>query len=192
MNRILIALIGVVVLLPPFDASQEQNPFPWVFQRVAVLETDNPSAGVGLFGSAGIGPSGTVSLVSDHGLAIHQFGADGRWIGNIERLGEGPGEFRSADQVWVTNTGDLLVYDRGIGNRLSHLSPRGDYKRSFNTIIDVLKPNLSEAGDNRYWKSSLSSFIGNEQTRSIALLDTAGTEVWSTEHEVDQPYLVQQ
>ncbi len=167
-------LLGVGLFLPAaISARQEPPPFPWVFTELAELETGDPEAGIGEIwaGSAEVRTVtvdniGTVSLLdlitySRSGKkpyrGIHRFDVQGRWIGNLTREGDGPGEFQSPRLISATGRGELVLYDPGGQRRVTHLDSNGRYINSFGIqgVINSMLECVSSAGTDRYWLVSV-------------------------------------
>lgn len=63
------------------------------------------------------------------------YGPNGRHLFSVGRTGEGPGEFRDLQRVWVLPGDSLLAYDFGLA-RLSVFTPGGEFVR----MLSVASP----------------------------------------------------
>jgi hypothetical protein len=75
-------------------------------------------------------PGGEIVVVDNRAPRVARFDSTGRWIGDIGRRGEGPGEYQTPVTAWLAN-GELLVWDI-IPRRLSRFWPRGEFLGSEN------------------------------------------------------------
>ena len=186
-NRILLFLLALY--LPTICAAQESIPqFPWRFVDPLMLETDNPDALVGDLSGMAIDGFGRVSLTCLRSHIIHRFDAEGKWAGNIDRRGQGPGDFESPRLITASPEGDLLILDSRL-IRLTHLTWDGEYVTSINLSIpglDVfIEPQIAFGSDNTYWlvhrkpQEDRSAPI----TRVITLFDQTGEVLWNEEYQ---------
>ena len=80
-----------------------------------------------------------VYVLDGMACVIHQLNPDsGEVIRTFGREGSGPGEFQSSYQIAWAN-GGLWLGDTGL-NRLTHFSPIGEYKYSFNLKNFYIQP----------------------------------------------------
>jgi hypothetical protein len=70
-------------------------------------------------------PGGELVVVDNRGGRVGLFGGDGRWIRDIGRRGDGPGEYRTPIHVWLAE-GELVLWDV-IPRRLSRYTLAGDF-----------------------------------------------------------------
>ena len=198
-NMVHIGCFILMQLLTPHIARSPESPppFPWRFVKVAELETNNPDAAVGDFGSVVVDGHGTVSLLNRitnrHPFKwINQFDITGKWKGAISRRGDGPGEFKSAELLSAANNGDILIYGESSGLRLVHLSSQGRYISSFQ-IPRAQYSSGAFADTNRYW------FISTHPSRSglydpwiqeMSLFDDKGEILWSLTYETITPFIL--
>ncbi|MGH7480845.1 MAG: hypothetical protein ACRELV_01715, partial [Longimicrobiales bacterium] len=63
------------------------------------------------------------------------YGPDGRHLSSVGRTGEGPGEFRDLQRVWLLPGDSLLAYDFGPA-RLSMFTAGGEFVR----VVSVTSP----------------------------------------------------
>lgn len=177
----------LTLFIPAICTAQETAPpFPWRFVDPLALETDKPEAQVGDYAGGTIDGTGRVSIICRFSHLIHRFDTDGRWLGNIDRKGHGPGEFESASLITASYQGDLLILDRSL-RRLTHLAPDGEYIASVslnNQGIDLMREaRIAFAGNDTYWISFSIEPVDrdNPLTRVISLLDQAGHVIWTRE-----------
>lgn len=74
-------------------------------------------------------PDGSVYIADRQGPVVRRYGADGTYLSQIGRSGEGPGEYTSVDGLGVTESGELAVYDGRVA-RVTWFSESGDYLES--------------------------------------------------------------
>ena len=77
-------------------------------------------------GSISIGADGALYVSDSDLLSIREFDSEGRFVREIGRPGEGPGEFRSIAGVSVLPDGRLAAWDRG-NRRVTVYGVDGDY-----------------------------------------------------------------
>ncbi|MFC1529232.1 hypothetical protein ACFL6R_00775 [Gemmatimonadota bacterium] len=185
-SRILFFFLALA--LPAICAAQESAPpFPWRFVDPLRIDTDNPEALVGDLRSRTIDGYGRVSLLCLRSHIIHRFDAEGKWAGNIDRRGQGPGDFESPGYISASPEGDLLILDTRL-IRLTHLTWEGEYVTSINLSIpglDVfIEPRIAFGSDSTYWlvhrkpQEDRSAPI----TRVISLFDQTGKVLWKEEY----------
>jgi len=192
--------LPLLSVLLPFNSAMAQNSdlaFPWRFEEVAVLETDNPEAGVTELGSVIIDGNGVVSFLNQQSnrtrfRGIQRFDTQGRWLGFISRRGDGPGEFTSARLLAATNAGDLLLYGASSGRRIVHLTADGEYLQSFMSPFLIQHRDLMPDGGGIVSPgrcvlvSSKNMDPGDptgEWVQTIAILDMDGTVLHSISFE---------
>ncbi len=177
--------------------SQESPPpFPWRFVKLAEIETELPAAQVSEFKAVTVNSEGIVSLLDRITMSregrkpfngIHQFGPDGKWIRNISRQGDGPGEFRSPSLINASADGSLLIYDTAIGNKFVSLSSNGDYLNSYHVDIRNIEA-IAHAGRDRAWLVSIHPQpiprgMFEPWVQEIQLLDNKGELIWSRSYQ---------
>ena len=177
---------------PSLSSAQTSDVFPWRFVKLADLETEHPGADVREFRAVTVDGSGTVSLLDlvtmrrdgrSPFYGIHQFGIDGKWIRNVGRQGEGPGEFLSPYLIDASFDGELILLDSGRGNLLNHLDAGGKILSSFR--INTLNNNaISFASDDRIWVVSVHPERSREGfykpwEEEIFLIDRSGNTIWT-------------
>lgn len=185
--------ILILLLFAHIVGSQESPlPFPWRFVQLAELETELPDALVSEYRAVTIDSNGVISLLDRitmsregrkpfHG--IHQFGSDGKWIRNIGRQGDGPGEFRSPFLINAAVDGSLLIFDTAIGNKFVNLSSNGDYLNSYHVNMRNLEA-IAHAGIGGAWLVSIHPQpiprgLFEPWVQEIQLHDNKGTLIWS-------------
>jgi hypothetical protein len=96
--------------------------------RIGVLDGDEEYM-LGLVYNVAVGRNGTV-IIEDHQLPLlRMYDASGKFVRNIGRAGEGPGEYRSIAGVETFPDGRIVVWDNRI-QRLTVYSPDGRYVSS--------------------------------------------------------------
>lgn len=88
-----------------------------------------------LFGSIthmAVRDDGSIYVVDGQGPRLRLYSPDGRYLRDIGRTGEGPGEYRSIMGIGITPDGLLAVYDVRL-RRISLFDRNGDYMRSVAT-----------------------------------------------------------
>jgi hypothetical protein len=113
-------------------------------------------------------PNGSVAVANGGTNQIRVFDGSGRFVKNIGREGEGPGEFRMLRGIWPFRGDSLIAWDLGI-RRMSVLTPAADFAR--NAIV-------REAGSNPH-------LVGPFGDGSILLYDLRLTNL---EHGGNQQY----
>ncbi|MFC1529133.1 hypothetical protein ACFL6R_00270 [Gemmatimonadota bacterium] len=193
----LLIFLSVLLSSNSGRAQETDHAFPWRFEEIAVLETDNPEAGVTELGSVVIDGNGVVSYVNQQSnrvrfRGIHRFDIQGRWLGSISRRGEGPGEFPSARLLSASSAGDLLVQGEPSGRRIVRLNADGGYEHSFRSPVLIQSPHLTSdgggiLGPDRYVLISSKNMYPGDPTgdwvQTISTLDPDGTILHSTVYE---------
>lgn len=101
--------------------------------RIGQLEGDDRYQ-FGSVGGLAVGEDGTIFVVDAQGPRLRMFDAGGRFVGEIGRVGAGPGEYRHITRMAVTAAGELAIYDT-ILRRVSFFSPTGEFLRSFDSRV---------------------------------------------------------
>ncbi len=194
----LIALILPVMLIKPTVSTdvrpQGLSVFPWRFVKLAELQTDLPEAEVGGFHAAAVDGRGFIYLVSDRRPVIHVFDSEGHWVNNLERAGQGPGEFQAIHFISAAHDGSLLIYDY-LSRRISHLNPDGSFVNSFSFNLNdneqESQPRFALAGNDTYWLASIvrRSSPGEPWTRRIQLVDESGANIWEHDFTDVDPFI---
>jgi len=103
--------IAYLILMPvscQVCAQAQNDPVPW---QITMTEMYRPFTSREVV----IGPKGQVYCFETGKNAIHHYGADGKFAGNIGRMGSGPGEFRGVIRMWYqAATSRLLVLDASL------------------------------------------------------------------------------
>ncbi len=187
LNRLLVRTTILFLLHPSFAHAQDQSPvFPWRFVKLAELETAHPDALVKEFERATIDLSGIVTIVDrqygrrdggDPFLGFHQFGPDGKWIRNLSREGDGPGEFRSPRLIDVTADNGFVVIE---GAKVIRITKDSEYMHSFMIARSNLL-GLESAGDHCWIIRLRVSTDGPTAPNDveIELYDNDGNIVWN-------------
>lgn len=186
------SLLILFLFTPVTEAQEVPPPFPWRFVKLAEIETELPLAQVSEFKAVTVNSEGIVSLLDWISMSregrkpfngIHQFGPDGKWIRNISRQGDGPGEFRSPSLINISPDGSLLIYDTAIGNKFVTLSSDGDYLNSYHVDIRNIEA-IAHAGRDGAWLVSIHAQpitrgLFEPWVQEIQLLDNKGELIWS-------------
>lgn len=94
------------------DRSPRWGPAPELIEELRLGKRDGREEDVfGRLVAAGIGPAGEVVVADQHGPAIQVFDAFGRYLHNIGRSGQGPGEYQQIAGLHVALTGEVSVWD---------------------------------------------------------------------------------
>jgi hypothetical protein len=115
--------------LPPIEAS-----------RIAIADEPDLVLGDGgdvqgldhdFFQIAGVSQlrDGTLVVANSGSRELRFYGADGQLLRSVGRGGDGPGEFRGMQGLWIMAGDTVVVWDRTL-SRLQHFSPEGDFVRS--------------------------------------------------------------
>ncbi len=178
---------SILLLSLPLSAQKSQPPFPWRFVEVSTLDTGNPEALIDRFWEATIDGNGRVSLGYPNSSIIQMFTSDGEWQHNIDKEGEGPGEYRGVFDLTASRSGDLLIYDMS-EYRITHLTDDGSFTALINKDLGNLSGRwlvecLAFAGFERYWLYHTQGLGGprSPETDTILLIDQSGEVIWTSE-----------
>lgn len=72
---------------------------------------------------------GTLVVADNGSLALRFYGADGRFLRSVGRDGDGPGEFRRLNNLWLMAGDTAVVWDNR-SRRLQHFRPDGAFVRA--------------------------------------------------------------
>lgn len=114
----------VTVSGPPLWGSEVR-----VVEELRIGTLDGPvEEAFGRIGTIAVHPSGVMAVADLQGPVIRLFDGEGRYLGDLGRAGEGPGEYRQLLGLEVHPEG-FAIWDAGNG-RLSVYDPQGDVLRS--------------------------------------------------------------
>jgi len=86
---------------------------------------DDPEVLFGVPEAATMGPDGTIYLMDIQLSTAHVFGPDGEFKGNVGREGEGPGELREPNSIFMAPSGDVCFLQRMPGTFVT-VTPAGE------------------------------------------------------------------
>lgn len=195
----LLLSVFLLILLPillelPDTYTQTRSAFPWKFVKLAELQTDLPEAGVSGFHAAAVDGRGFTYMVSDRRPIIHIFDSEGHWVKNLERVGQGPGEFQTIHFISAAHNGSLIIYDSR-SRRISHLNPEGGYVNSFSFRLNdneqESQVRFAPAGKDNYWLASIAHQGSPDEplTRRLQLVDDSGASVWEHDYADVNPFI---
>jgi hypothetical protein len=101
--------------------------------RIGRLEGDDDY----IFGSISqlaVGRDGTIYVADGIGPRLRRYDPEGRFLGQIGRVGEGPGEYRRITGLALTPAGELAIFDTSL-RRITLFSPSGELLRTLDSAI---------------------------------------------------------
>jgi hypothetical protein len=131
----------LVVALPiPFQAPDTlvvgaDNPPVWgemveLVEELRIGTLDGPEVYTfGFISGVAIGPNQSVYIGDGQAPAIRQYAADGAWIADVGRQGQGPGEYNDISGLRMLEGGPLALLDQRNGRVTYYLD--GEYATSF-------------------------------------------------------------
>jgi len=97
---------------------------------IGVLDGD-PQYQFGNIRAIAVGADGRLYVLDGHGPVLRMYAADGTWVQNVGREGEGPGEYKQPDSgLEMRPDGKILLRDPGNG-RISIYDSGGEYEGSW-------------------------------------------------------------
>ncbi|MDE2754387.1 MAG: 6-bladed beta-propeller, partial [Gemmatimonadota bacterium] len=107
-------------------------------EKVRIGSLDGPEEYVfSHINSVAVGESGSMYVADIDLVSIREFGADGRFVREIGRSGEGPGEVLSIAGISVLADGRLATWDRR-NRRITTYGADGEYDETIR--VDALSP----------------------------------------------------
>lgn len=97
----------------------------------------------GRVGGVTVLPDGSVWVGDEQKHAIFVYDEDGRFVRQVGREGEGPGEFQYPSNMRVTERGTVIVWDSGL-LRVTELTPDGEFVGSFNPPTHMIGGSMEE------------------------------------------------
>jgi len=113
----------VHVMNPPKPATPATTETAEKLWRVGGDEEDDVL--FGLIVGVAVDGDGQVYLLDSQINVVHVFSPDGEFLREIGREGEGPGEFRRPEDMFLTGEGNIAVM-QGMPGKIIQLSPQGD------------------------------------------------------------------
>ncbi len=88
-------------------------------------------------------PDGTVWVGDSHLHAIRRYTADGVYMDQVGREGQGPGEFQYISNIRALSDGSVIVWDAGL-IRVSRFAANGDFVDSFEPRTHMISGSFEE------------------------------------------------
>lgn len=143
------AWVGALVVALTGCASPDEEPAPptaWgnattTEELVIGVEVGADESMIGRVNSVAVGSGGEIYISDGQQELVRMYDADGNYLRNIGRQGQGPGEYAYAPALDTLPDGTLVARD-GSNSRVSFFSAQGDYLDSFpavpgnNVIVD--------------------------------------------------------
>jgi hypothetical protein len=79
----------------------------------------------GVISAVAVDDDGRVYLLDSQINVVHVFSPEGEFLGEIGREGEGPGEFRNPEGMFVTADGNVAIL-QGMPGKIIRITPQGD------------------------------------------------------------------
>lgn len=132
------AWAGALVALLTGCASPVEEPVPqtaWgnttaIEELVIGVETGADEYMIGRVNDVAVGNGGEIYVADGQLEIVRMYDADGNYLRDIGRRGQGPGEYAYAPSLGTLPDGTLVISDTSSG-RISFFSPAGDYLDSF-------------------------------------------------------------
>lgn len=121
--------------------------------RIGSVQGDSAST-FGLVTDLAVTDDGTIWVVDYQGPVLRRYDHRGRFIGDVGRAGEGPGEYRQPIELELTRDGRLALWDFG-NRRISVYEPDGTFLASHQVPTNTLYAGrmfwATRAGDFYVW-----------------------------------------
>ncbi len=143
MRRLSLWLLALLVNGAPLHAAD-----PWhdarVVETLRIGELDGADEYLfGRIGDIAVGPDGAIYVADHQTITVRHFGPDGRYVRDIGRIGEGPGEYRQFLGMKCLRDGQLVVF-ASHPNHILIYGPDGGYRNRITFLSCLAAPDMLE------------------------------------------------
>ncbi len=108
-------------------------------------------------------PQGRLAVVNGGSQEVRFFSADGQYLGAQGNQGEGPGEYRGLEKIWMIRGDSVVVWDQ-ILSRASVLTAEGELVRTVSLHGEVFSPRIGGVFDDGTFLVADARFTPEEAT----------------------------